>query len=206
MGLMNAGKGMFDKARDTSVNAYNNMAMTEAEVMKYLTESEEAVAIISQYIPHKMKTLVLTNDRVLIFTKELLKRSFEDYYFKDLKDAHFSNDLVKQGTITLTTDADGKKKVIKVSYLPTDDSREFYKKLQKIEKDWAGKKREIELEDKRAASGAASIVLGTAPAQPVVPQAASVEEKLMKLKSLKERGLIDDEAYKVKSAQLLDEL
>lgn len=205
MGIMDKSKGFLDKARDTSVNAYHNLAMTEGDIKKYLTDDENAVSIISQYTPHKMKTLVLTNDRILIFTKELLKRTFEDHYFKDLRDAHFSNDLVKQGAITLTTDRDGKKKVIKVAYLPVDEAREFYIKLQKIEKEWAGKKRELELEDKRAASGASNIVVGTTPAMSS-RQSLSVEEKLMKLKSLKERDLIDEETYKAKTQQLLEEL
>lgn len=205
MGLINKGKGLFDKAKDTSANAYNSLAMSQDEINNYMTDDETAIAVISQYTPHNMKTLVLTNDRVLVFTKQLLKRTFEDYYFKDMRDAHFSSDLVKQGAITLTTDRDGEKKNIKINYLPTDEARAFYVKLQKIEKEWSSRKREIDLEDKRAASGASSIVVGPS-LMPQPTQTMSLEEKLRKLKSMKEQGLIDEETFKAKSAKLLDEL
>lgn len=174
------------------------------EASKYLMESEEIIDTVVQLTPHKTKTLVLTSERLLVFTKELLKTTFKDFYFKDIKDIHFSSDLVKQGMITIATDRGNFKGKDETKYLPTDLARGFYIKVQKIEKEWSAKKREMELEDKRAASGASSVVISDNTGRSSNDD--SIEAKLEKLKSLKGKGLIDQATYKKKYDQLVDQL
>lgn len=191
--------GLLDRAKK-----HKGVGINHDEVAKYLSETEEIIDSVAQVLPLKTKTLVLTTDRLLIFTKELLKTSFQDFYFKDIRDVHYSSDLVKQGVISLITDKGKSEATEEIKYLPTSEARDFYVKVQKIERAWSTKKREMELEDKRAASGAANLVISSDAVKPT--ESNDIEAKLRKLKLLKEKGLIDAATYKRKYDQLIDEL
>lgn len=178
------------------------LGVTKEEAQKLLLENEDVEDIITQRVPGKTQSIILTNDRLIVFTKDPLRSTFKDYFFRDIKDVKYSSKLGIGGKITIVADRGNNKGKIDVSFLPLDESRSFYVKVQRLEKTWFSKKREMELEDKRASSGAANVIVGG----PSNDSTDDVEAKLAKLKSLKDKGLIDEETYKMKYSKLIDTL
>jgi hypothetical protein len=84
----------------------------------------------------------------------------------------------------------------------------FYTRLQEIERDWWEKKRNLELEEMRAVAGGTNISMATPQntnSQVPLPS-EDVEGKLLKLKGLFDKGLIDESEYKDRKSQLLTQL
>ena len=147
---------------------------------------------------------VATNRRFLVVRPKMLGRlTFDDYRWVDLHDAK-----LKQGvmfaSISFETD-DGEEH--EVEYLPKPQARKLYGICQRREEDARDERRQKELEERRAASGAINITTpvsapaGTAPS----PATAADDpvERLAKLKKMLEADLIGQAEFDRKKAEVL---
>jgi hypothetical protein len=205
--------GIFDKLTEKIQQTKNNirpkfLSVSEEELNKLLIQDESLVSTITQAVATSAKTLILTNLRIIVYDHGMLSSSFKDYYFRDMKDARFDMTVLSGGTITINADKGNNAGTVVVTNLPLQESKHFYSQLQEIERDWWEKKRDLELEERRAAAGGTNISMATP--QNINSQTPSsgedIESKLLKLKGLFEKGLIDENEYKERKSQLLAQL
>jgi hypothetical protein len=125
-----------------------------------------------------------------------------------MKDARFDTSVLSGGTITINADKGNNAGSVVITDLPLQESKHFYTELQGIERIWWEKKRELELEETRAAAGGTTISMATphnTHGQIPLPS-EDVEGKLLKLKGLFDKGLIDESEYKERKSRLLAQL
>ena len=201
--------GIFDKVTEKIQQTKTDirpkfLSVSEEELKKLLIQDESLVSMITQAVATSAKTVVLTNLRIIVYDHGMLSSSFKDYYFRDMKDARFDTSVLSGGTITINADKGNNAGTVTITDLPLQESKHFYSSLQEIERDWWAKKRDLELEEKRAAAGGTNISMG-AP-HLTNSQSASddeLESRLLKLKSLFDKGLIDESEYKERKNQIL---
>lgn len=204
--------GLFDRVTEkiqqtkTSIRP-KFMSISEEEIKKYLSGGEDLIATITQSVATSAKTIMLSNERIIVFASGVMKSSFKDYYFRDIKDVKFETTAFSGGTITITADKGNNAGITIIKDLPLEESKQFYSMLQEIERNWWEKKRTLDLEERRAMAGGSNISM-TAPQSLASPKPAEddIESKLIKVKSLFDKGLITDEEYKVRKEKLLNEL
>jgi hypothetical protein len=205
--------GIFDKVTEKIQQTKNDirpkfLSVSEEELKKLLIHDESLVSTITQAVATSAKTLILTNLRIIVYDHGMLSSSFKDYYFRDMKDARFDMTVLSGGTITINADKGNNAGTVTITDLPLQESKLFYSRLQEIERDWWEKKRSLELEEKRAAAGGTNISMATP--QNTNSQTPSpgddIESKLLKLRGLFEKGLIDESEYKEQKSQLLAQL
>ncbi|MDD2271391.1 MAG: SHOCT domain-containing protein [Desulfuromonadaceae bacterium] len=205
--------GIFDKVTEKIQQTKNDirpkfLSVSEEELKKLLIQGESLVSTITQAVATSAKTLILTNIRIIVYDHGMLNSSFKDYYFRDMKDARFDTSVLSGGTITINADKGNNAGSVIITDLPLQESKHFYTELQGIERNWWEKKRELELEEKRAVAGGTNISMATpqnANSQTPVSD-GDVEGKLLKLKGLFDKGLIDESEYKERKRQLLAQL
>ncbi|QKJ28667.1 PH domain-containing protein [Mucilaginibacter mali] len=190
-----------------------------------LTSGEEILYIATQKKPLVNilpDCIALTNKRVLFFTPANLGLSikFVDFVWKDIVDVFTKEEII--GAIFSVKTTNGAE--MGVDYLPKVQARKLYQYAQERKEAEREARRLRDLEDKRAESGSVSIdkaqqvafqpinVPPPAP-EPVVPPAPVIEtkpdvltEKLKKLKTLFDNGLISQEEYNQKKMELLSDL
>ena len=204
--------GIFDKVTEKIQQTKNDirpkfLSVSEEELKKVLIQGELLVATITQAVATSAKTLILTNLRIIVYDHGMLTSSFKDYYFRDMKDARFDTSVLSGGTITINADKGNNVGAAIITDLPLQESKLFYSRLQEIERDWWEKKRDLELEEKRAAAGGTNISMATPQNSGNLPlPGEDVESKLLKLKGLFDKGLIDESEYKERKRQLLAQL
>ena len=204
--------GIFDKVTEkiqqtrTAIRP-KFMSVSDEEIKKYLAAGEDLVATITQAVSTSAKTILLSNERLIVFESGIMKSSFKDYYFRDIKDVKFETSAFSGSTITINADKGNNAGVIVIKDLPLEESKQFYSVLQEIERNWWEKKRKLDLEEKRAIAGGSNISM-TAPQGVASPTPAvdDMESKLVKVKNLFDKGLITDEEYKARKEKLLNEL
>ena len=205
--------GIFDKVTEKIQQAKSDirpkfLSVSEEELKKLLIHGESLVSTITQAVATSAKTLILTNLRIIVYDHGMLSSSFKDYYFRDMKDARFDMTMLSGGSITINADKGNNAGTVTITDLPLQDSKLFYSRLQEIERDWWEKKRNLELEETRAAAGGTNISMATPQntnSQTPLP-GDDIESKLLKLKGLFEKGLIDASEYKERKSQLLAQL
>lgn len=163
---------------------------TQGEDIKYIAVQKKPIITISP------DAVLLTNKRVIIFRPKLIGMSFEDCPWRDVHDIH-----VKEGLLgaTFSVQRIGGKRV-EVDSLPKAQARKLYQFGQEMEEQVHHQRRQLDLEDKRAAAG--GIHLGGAG----FPGAAPAEDpmqKLQQLKNLHAQGLISEQEYETKKADIL---
>ena len=205
--------GIFDKVTEKIQQTKSDirpkfMSVSEEELKKLLIQDESLVSTITQAVATSAKTLILTNLRVIVYDHGMLSSSFKDYYFRDIKDARFDMTVLSGGTITINADKGNNAGAVTITDLPLQESKLFYARLQEIERDWWEKKRNLELEEKRAVAGGSNISMATPLSAISQPPSSDedIESKLLKLKGLFEKGLIDESEYKERKGQLLAQL
>jgi hypothetical protein len=205
--------GIFDKVTEKIQQTKNDLrpkflSISEEELKKLLIQGESLVSTITQAVTTSAKTLILTNMRIIVYDHGILNSSFKDYYFRDMKDVRFDTSVLSGGTITINADKGNNAGSIVITNLPLQESKYFYTELQGIERIWWEKKRELELEETRAAAGGTNISMATphnTHSQIPLPS-EDIEGKLLKLKGLFDKGLIDESEYKEQKSQLLAQL
>ena len=193
-----------------------------------LTTGEEIIYIAVQKKPLVNllpDCIAITNKRILFFTPANLGLSikFVDFVWKDIVDVHTKEEII--GAIFSVRTTNGAE--MGVDYLPKVQARKLYQYAQERKESEREARRLRDLEQKRAESGsvqfetpsqpvAAAIQAVAQPIQPVeTPKPAPVvaeavkpdelTEKLKKLKTLFENGLISQEEYNSKKLDLLSD-
>jgi hypothetical protein len=191
-----------------------------------LTTGEEIIYIATQKKPLVNllpDCVALTNKRVLFFTPANLGLSikFIDFVWKDVVDVFIKEEII--GAIFSVKTTNGAE--MGVDYLPKVQARKLYQYAQERKEEEREARRQRELEEKRAESGSFNFDSRAGasqhPAEPehqpepvyTSPTAAHEEpqkdvltEKLKKLKTLFDNGLISQEEYNQKKLELLSDL
>ena len=193
-----------------------------------LTTGEEILYIATQKKPLVNilpDSIALTNKRILFFTPANLGLSikFVDFVWKDIVDVFTKEEII--GAIFSAKTTNGAE--MGVDYLPKVQARKLYQYAQERKEAEREARRLRDLEEKRAESGSVTIdhphnvafqpVTPAAPKEqePIVtppPAPAHIEapdvltEKLKKLRTLFDNGLISQEEYNQKKLELLSDL
>jgi len=191
-----------------------------------LTTGEEIIYIATQKKPIVNilpDCVALTTKRVLFFTPANLGLSikFIDFVWKDIVDVVIKEEIIGAiFTVKTTNQAE-----MGVDYLPKVQARKLYQYAQERKEEERELRRQRELEEKRAESGSfnfehtnsaavspelepAVIAPSPAPVPLVVHEEPKDEltEKLKKLRTLFDHGLISQEEYNHKKLELLSDL
>jgi hypothetical protein len=169
--------------------------------------------------------IALTNKRILFFTPANLGLSikFIDFVWKDIVDVFTKEEII--GAIFSVKTTNGAE--MGVDYLPKVQARKLYQYAQERKEAEREARRLRDLEEKRAESGAMQFeapVAFAAPVQPapqsepvaapqvvheepvtIAPKPDELTEKLKKLKTLFDNGLISQEEYNQKKLELLSD-
>lgn len=200
MGLFDNVKNKINQGADAINNAKKSMqkgigaSVSEDEIRSHFMEGEELLQSITQTIIANVKTIVLTNTRLLIIEKQLTKSNFSDFRWGyDISDVHFSESMTS-GKFVISFKSG---KSLTIDNLKKDEAKEFYKKCQAVEQSFLDfeHKREVE----KAKAGA--IQIGNIPGNN--DSKSDIKAKLKELKELFDDGLIDENEYKDKKDQLL---
>jgi hypothetical protein len=201
-----------------------------ARLVDLLTTGEEILYIAAQQKPVVNllpDCIALTNKRLLFFTPANfgLSMKFVDFVWKDIIDVQIKEEIL--GAVFSCKTTNGAE--MGVDYLPKVQARKLYQIAQERKEEEREARRLRELEEKRASSGAVQfeapgVHTAYQPIVPVVepepvyipePIAAKpaepeekpdpLTEKLKKLKTLFDHGLISQEEYNQKKLDLLSD-
>jgi hypothetical protein len=186
------------------------------ETLEYIAVQKKPAVNISP------DCVALTNKRIIFCRPKNLGFSmdFSDYVWKDVIDCKLKEELLGAiFSINTTKGSDS------LDYLPKAQARRLYALAQEQEETQRELRRQMELEEKRAASGSIQVNSNpTAPnsesqtitaTEPVYEMAAHIAEEkkedditsaLQKLKSLFENQLISREEYDAKKAEVLSRI
>ncbi|QXV65061.1 PH domain-containing protein [Mucilaginibacter sp. 21P] len=173
--------------------------------------------------------IAITNKRILFFTPANLGLSikFVDFVWKDVVDVYTKEEIIG-AVFSIKTVGGGE---MGVDYLPKVQARKLYQYAQERKEAERELRRQRELEEKRAESGSIQVdhpaqavfqpsapvvqqppAPAPAPAEPPAPAPVFEEpkkdeltEKLKRLKTLFESGLISQEEYNQKKLELLSD-
>ena len=190
-----------------------------------LTTGEEIIYIATQKKPLVNilpDCIALTNKRVLFFTPANLGLSikFIDFVWKDIVDVSIKEEIIGAVFFVKTTN----QAEMGVDYLPKVQARKLYQYAQERKEEEREARRQRELEEKRAESGSFNfdhasaaqqvssepepVITAPSIATPIHEEAKPDEltEKLKKLKTLFDHGLISQDEYNAKKLELLSDL
>lgn len=212
-------KFLNDQQEPKSVEkVYSRLAdlLTADEEILYIAVQKKPVVNISP------DCIALTNKRVFFFSPANLGLSmkFVDFVWKDVVDVQIKEEILGAVFSIRTIN----KAEMSVDYLPRIQARKLYQYGQDRKEIEREERRQRDLEEKRAASGSVQIQNeGQKPASvmaidpiaaeepaPVIkaveePKTDELTEKLIKLKSLFDSGLISQEEYNQKKMELLSD-
>jgi hypothetical protein len=195
-----------------------------SRLVDLLTTGEEIIYIATQKKPLVNilpDCVALTNKRVLFFTPANLGLSikFIDFVWKDIIDVFIKEEIIGAiFSVKSTNQAE-----MGVDYLPKVQARKLYQYAQERKEEEREARRLRDLEEKRAESGSfnfepATPVQAQVPEPVVAPPASpapqfvheepkdELTEKLKKLRTLFDHGLISQEEYNAKKLELLSSL
>lgn len=175
-------------------------------VSQILTAGEEILHVAMQNALTAMTTtpdsVVLTTKRFIIFRPKILGGAeFEDHIWRDLRDARLEEGILDSKVSLRTTEG----LTLGMEHLHKTAARRVYSLAQQMEERMIEERRTREMEEKRAAAGGISIGAAAAAAQhatPAVPKDDPLE-KLSQLKKMLDAGLITQQEYDAKKADLL---
>ena len=179
------------------------------KVQEYCTSNEEV-----QYIAVQKKTLgvnfspdciALTNKRIILIRPKSfgLSLDFKDFSWMNVADVHMKEDVFA-ATITIKTTTG---QTDSMEDIPKAQARRLYRFAQEMEETKKEERRQRDLEDKRAIAGG-GITINTPSHQPQAT-AAPVEdpmEKLTKLKSMLDMGILTQAEFDAKKADILSKM
>jgi len=179
------------------------------KVQEYCTSNEEV-----QYIAVQKKTLgvnfspdciAVTNKRIILIRPKSfgLSLDFKDFSWMNVADVHMKEGVFA-ATITIKTTTG---QTDSMEDIPKAQARRLYRFAQEMEETKKEERRQRDLEDKRAVAGG-GITINTPSHQPQVT-AAPVEdpmEKLTKLKSMLDMGILTQAEFDAKKADILSKM
>jgi hypothetical protein len=181
--------------------------LTKEEKIRYIAVQNNPLNPVSNLTPDGV---VLTNRRFIVYRPKLLGRvTFEDYIWRDLRDARLKEGIARS-TITFKT---VKGNVLRVVDLPKEAARRVYSLAQEMEEQVLEERRQREMEETRAAAGGVFLQGGTPaapvpqapPSPPPQPQEDPVQ-RLQQLKQMLDADLISQEEYDVKKNEILSRM
>ena len=171
--------------------------LTTGEEVKYIAVQKKPLVSISP------DSVILTNKRFIIYKPGSMGgTTFEDYPWRDLKDAKIREGMLGAALYFLTV----QNRPVAVDHLPKAQARRLYALAQEMEELARAERRTHELEDKRAAAGGVVVqgpVAQTAAVAPSPPAAPDPFATLQKLKGMLDAGLITAGEYDTKKASIL---
>jgi hypothetical protein len=179
------------------------------KVQEYCSSNEEV-----QYIAVQKKTLgvnfspdciALTNKRIILIRPKSfgLSLDFKDFSWMNVADVHMKEGVFA-ATITIKTTS-GQTDIMED--IPKAQARRLYRFAQEMEETKKEERRQRDLEDKRAIAGG-GITINTPSHQPQAT-AAPVEdpmEKLTKLKSMLDMGILTQAEFDTKKTDILSKM
>ena len=200
------------KAVEKVYNRLTDLLTTGEEIVYIATQKKPLVNILPDCV-------ALTNKRVLFFTPANLGLSikFIDFVWKDIVDVSIKEEIIGAVFMVKTTN----QAEMGVDYLPKVQARKLYQYAQERKEEERELRRQRDLEEKRAESGSFNFEHANAAQQaehqpePIVTAPATVHEepkpdelteKLKKLRSLFDHGLISQDEYNQKKLELLSDL
>ncbi len=178
-----------------------NALLMKGEEVEYIAVQKKPAVNLSP------DCVALTNKRVIFCRPKALGLSmdFQDYVWKDIYDCH-----MKEGILGAEFSIKTVRGVInKIDYLPKAQARKLYTVAQEQEERQREYRRQLELEDKRAAAGNISVTTSTQPQQGPTQTSVQVDDplaSLQKLKTLLENNLITQSEFDAKKAEILNRL
>lgn len=178
------------------------------KVQEYCTSNEEVKYIAVQKkalgLNFSPDCIALTNKRIILIRPKSfgLSLDFVDFSWLNVADVHMKEGVFA-ATITIKTIA-GQSDIMED--IPKAQARRLYRFAQEMEENKKEERRQRDLEDKRAQAGG-GIIINTPSAQPVA--AAPVDdpmEKLTKLKSLLDMGIITQADFDAKKSDILSKM
>lgn len=179
------------------------------KVQEYCTSNEEV-----QYIAVQKKTLgvnfspdciALTNKRIILIRPKSfgLSLDFKDFSWMNVADVHMKEGVFAAKITIKTTSG----QTDSMEDIPKAQARRLYRFAQEMEETKKEERRQRDLEDKRAIAGG-GITINTPNHQPQAT-AAPVEdpmEKLTKLKSMLDMGILTQAEFDAKKADILSKM
>lgn len=175
-------------------------------VSSILTSNEQIlyIAVQKPLVSLTPDCVVLTNRRFILYHPTLLGGAhFQDYLWIHLANAHLS-----EGPFNATLSfhvANGAR--LQIDHLPKQQARRLYSFAQEMEEKVRLERRQLELEEKRAAAG--GVVLNSPAPVPTQSNPVPADDpvaKLQKLKTMLDAGLITSAEYEAKKAEILSRM
>jgi hypothetical protein len=177
------------------------VAVIVEKVQQILMDDEEIeyLAIQSKPLVNMFPdAAVLTNHRFIVYRVKMLGRiDFEDYIWRELRDAKLSENIIGS---TISFNVGGA--TFSLDYLPKVQARKIYRIAQKRELDALEERRNRKMEEDRARAGGVTVqtaINATPAAQPLPDPVA----RLGQLKQMLDAGLISQEEFDKKKADIL---
>ncbi len=186
------------KAVEKVINRVGEL-LTSGENIQYIAVQKKPAITLS---PH---CVALTNKRIIFCRpKKLgLVMNFQDYLWKDIVDCHMKEGLMG-ATFSIGLINKG---FNKIDYLPKSQARKLYRYGQEMEEEMSEYRRQMRLENTRAAAGGGIVVNTTGQRNPETrTHKEEPLESLKKLTGLLENKLITKEEFDNKKAEIVAEL
>ena len=169
--------------------------MTGEEVDYIAVQKKPAINLSPDCVAFTSKRIIFFRPKNLGFSME-----FQDYLWKDVEDCHLKEEILGAAFIVKTV----KGITNKIDYLPKSQARRLYTIAQEQEEIQREYRRQREMEEKRAAAGHVVVNSNALPQENTSP--GQIEDPfiiLQKLKVLHESGLITQEEFDGKKAEVL---
>lgn len=181
------------KAIEKIAGKLNGLLMSGEEVEYIAVQKKPAINLTPDCI-------ALTNKRIIFCRPKTLGLSmeFRDYVWKDIHDCHMKEGILGAEFSLRTV----KGETDQINYLPKSQARRLYAVAQEQEEKQIAYRRQLELEDRRAAAGNISVTT-SAPTEMAQPsqQVDGPLASLQKLKSLLDNNLIDQAEFDAQKAE-----
>ncbi len=187
------------KAIERIADKLNGLLMNGEEVEYIAVQKKPAVNLSPDCVALTSKRIIFCRPKNLGFSME-----FQDYIWKDIYDCHMKEGILGAEFSLRTI----KGAINRIDYLPKAQARKLYTVAQEQEEKQREYRRQLELEDKRAAAGSISVTTATQPQQVAQPiqQVDDPLAALQKLKTLLENNLIEQCEFDAKKAEILSRL
>lgn len=188
------------KAVEKVVSKLSSILMAGEEV-QYIAVQKKPVVNFSP------DCLALTNKRVIVFRPSNfgLSFNFNDALWKDVYDCHFSESILGAEFVIRTMNNG----YWKIDYLPKAQARKLYAIAQEQEEIQREIRRQLDLEHQRASAGNVNVGIPNIPSVSAPTQASQGDDPLaalQKLKSLLDAGLLTQQEFDVKKAEIISRL
>ena len=172
--------------------------LTKGEEIEYIAVQKGIVNLIPDAV-------VLTNRRFIIVRPKLMGMNFSDVPWREVQDVHVSEQMLT-ATISCRTVSGATAQIDK---LPKKQARRVYAYAQQMEEHAHEGRKQVEIEKLRAGAGGV-VVHAPAMVPPPAPAAAPTAEDpiqvLSKLKQMLEAGLVTQDEFDKKKAEVLARL